>query len=173
MSLSAQVSKPAVDAKFEKPQSSCGFSNFMSNSHFKCPLDVQWDMKVRIQPSQGIGAPAVGSQTSRHRPSFFGHPEVRNDTKVRLMQPSPTSGDMRPRRPDSSSVNLVVENDEDSVKDHKQTKGILRSAAGRYGWPPPARRLRGRCYVDAGALDRSLGALLGPYSSLAAYEPGR
>jgi hypothetical protein len=26
----------------------CGFSNFMSNSHSKCPLDVQLDMKVRF-----------------------------------------------------------------------------------------------------------------------------
>src|SRR3977135_3347204 len=92
----------------------------MSNSQVKCPLDVQMDMKVRIQPSLGIGAPAVGSQTSCHRPSFFGHPDVSNDTKVRLMQPSPTSGDMRTRRHNSSSMNLVVENDEASEKDHKQ-----------------------------------------------------
>src|SRR5882757_10636111 len=51
---------------------------------------------------------------------FLCHPDVRNDTKVRLMQPSPTSGDMRTRRHNSSSMNLVVENDEASEKDHKQ-----------------------------------------------------
>ena len=32
-------------------------------------------------------------------------------------------------------------------------KGLLPSAAGRYGWPPPACRLRGRCYVAAGPLE--------------------
>jgi hypothetical protein len=38
----------------------CGFSDFMSNCQVKCPLDVQMDIKVGIQPSLGIGAPAVG-----------------------------------------------------------------------------------------------------------------
>src|SRR5712672_2553386 len=133
----------------------------------------KWNMKVRIQPSLGIGAPAVGSQTSCHRPSFFGHPDVSNDTKVRLTAALANERHMRTRRHNSSSMNLVVENDEASEKITSNLKGLLRSAAGRYGWPPPACRLRGRCYVDAGALDRSLGALLGPHSSLAAYEPGR
>jgi hypothetical protein len=72
------------------------------------------DMKVGIQPSLGIGAPAVGSQTFVSPSQFLCHPDVSDDTKVRLMQPSPTSGDMRTRRHNSSSMNLVVENDEAS-----------------------------------------------------------